>query len=61
MFGMFHDIGRLIMCINIPNRNWEVFVRSNSDNREVHLTEEKELGFDHDQLGGVLLRKWDLL
>ena len=49
MFGMIHDIGRLIMSINIPNRN-----------KDVHLTEAKELGFDHAQLGGALLRKWDL-
>jgi HD-like signal output (HDOD) protein len=48
------------MCINIPNRNWQIFVRSNSDNREKHLTEAKELGFDHAQLGVALLRKWDL-
>lgn len=60
MFGMLHDIGRLIMCMNIPNRNWEVLIRSNSDNKAVYLTEQEELGFDHAQLGGALLRKWDL-
>jgi HD-like signal output (HDOD) protein len=60
MFGMLHDIGRLIMCINIPNRNWEVLIRSNSDKKAVYLTEAEELGFDHAQLGGALLRKWNL-
>ncbi len=60
IFGMLHDIGRLIMCMNIPNRNIEVLIRSNSDNKAVHLIEAEELGFDHAQLGGALLRKWDL-
>lgn len=39
MFGMLHDIGRLVMCMSIPNRNWEVFIRSNSDKKAVHLIE----------------------
>ena len=60
MFGMLHDIGRLVMCMSIPNRNWEVFIRSNSDNKAVHLMEAAELGFDHAQLGAALLRKWGL-
>ncbi len=60
MFGMLHDIGRLIMCMNIPKRNLEVLNRSNSDNRAVFLIEREELGFDHAQLGGALLRKWKL-
>ncbi len=60
IFGMLHDIGRLVMCMNIPKRNCEILIRSNSDNRAVHLIEAEELEFDHGQLGGALLRKWNL-
>jgi hypothetical protein len=37
MFGMLQNNGRWIMSMNIPNRNWEVFSLSNSDNKAVHL------------------------
>lgn len=60
IFGMLHDIGRLVMCMNMPNRNCKILLQSNSDNKAVHVTEAEELGFDHAQLGGALLRKWDL-
>jgi len=58
--GLLHDIGRLVMCMNLPNRNWEILVRSNFTNEALHLTEAQELGFDHAQLGGALLRHWNL-
>lgn len=58
--GMLHDIGRLVMCVNMPNRTWEILIRSNLDNQALHLTEKQELGFDHAQLGGALLKKWNL-
>ncbi len=60
IFGLLHDIGRLVMCMTLPNRNWEILVRSNTECKPVHLVEAQELGFDHAQLGGALLRKWDL-
>lgn len=58
--GLLHDIGRLVMCVNMPNRSWEIFLRSKMDSIPVHLMEAQELGFDHAQLGGALLRKWNL-
>jgi putative nucleotidyltransferase with HDIG domain len=58
--SMLHDIGRLAMCQRIPNRTWEVLVRSNFENKPLHLTESEELGFDHAQVGGALLREWNL-
>jgi putative nucleotidyltransferase with HDIG domain len=58
--SMLHDIGRLVMCLKSPNRTWEVLVRSNFDNKPLHLMEAEELGFDHAQVGGALLRKWNL-
>ncbi|MBT5375325.1 MAG: HDOD domain-containing protein [Nitrospinaceae bacterium] len=58
--GLLHDIGRLVMCLQIPHRNWEFLIRSRSENKAVHLIEMNELGFDHAQLGGALLREWNL-
>ncbi len=58
--GLLHDIGRLILCMKIPDRTWEIHIQSKSDNRALHLTEVQELGFDHAQLGGALLKQWNL-
>jgi HD-like signal output (HDOD) protein len=58
--AMLHDIGRLVMCINIPSRTWEILVRSNFENKALHLMEKEELGFDHAQIGGALMREWNL-
>lgn len=58
--ALLHDIGRLVMCTMIPNRNWEVLVRSNLDNKAIHLVEAEELGFDHAEVGGTLLQEWNL-
>ena len=60
IFGLLHDVGRLVMCLKMPNRNWEILVRSDTECKPVHLVEMEELGFDHAQLGGVLLKKWNL-
>jgi HD-like signal output (HDOD) protein len=58
--ALLHDVGRLVMCMKIPHRNWENLVRSQSENKALHLVEMAELGFDHAQVGGALLREWNL-
>lgn len=58
--GLLHDIGRLVLCLKIPHRNWAILIRSDHDNSVLHLAETQELGFDHAQLGGALLKQWNL-
>ncbi len=57
---MLHDIGCLVMHMTIPHRNEEILVRSKSENKPLHLVEMNELGFNHAQAGGALLREWKL-
>jgi putative nucleotidyltransferase with HDIG domain len=58
--SLLHDIGRLVLCLKNPDQTWEILVRSNFEYKALHLVEKEELGFDHAQVGGALLRQWNL-
>ncbi len=58
--GILHDIGRLVMFINIPDLCREMIQVSRSDGRSLHEVERERLGFDHGDVGGTLLQRWKI-
>jgi len=58
--GLLHDIGRLVMCLKIPDqfRIAMDFARKSGD--RWYKAEAKYFGFDHGGVGGALLRAWNL-
>ncbi len=58
--GILHDIGRLIMCTKIPETAREMLTRCHNSGELVHKVEKEVLGFDHADVGEVLLKEWKL-
>jgi len=58
--GLLHDIGRLVMCLKIPDQFCIAmdFARKSGD--RWYKAEAKYFGFDHGGVGGALLRSWNL-
>jgi len=58
--GLLHDIGRLILFIQLPKVVSEVFNQARQDEMFLYKAEHELLGFDHATLGGMLLASWKL-
>jgi putative nucleotidyltransferase with HDIG domain len=58
--GILHDIGRLVMFITIPELCREMIEISRRDDKLLYDLEREQLGFDHGDVGGTLLRRWKL-
>jgi len=58
--GLLHDIGRLIMFMKIPELCQQALQESETSNTLLYEAEYKILGFDHANVGGLLLRQWQL-
>jgi HD-like signal output (HDOD) protein len=58
--GMLHDVGQVVMVAALP----EVSAQVQQDQRETgrlhRELERQQLGFDHAELGGALLKKWKI-
>lgn len=60
LMGLLHDIGRLIMFIHIPEQLNEYIQHCKSKNILLHHQEKQALGFDHADVGQLLLQSWSL-
>ena len=58
--GVLHDIGQLILCMKQPQITLRLLLEAHSFQEPLHEVEREELGFDHAELGGNLLKKWSL-
>lgn len=58
--GLLHDIGRLVICINVPQFFNEIFLKAKTENKSLLVAEQEFLGFGHDEVGGELLKRWKL-
>ncbi len=58
--GLLHDIGRLIIFLELPAQAKEIMSKCANSNLLLHKIELDVLGFDHARLGGMLLKKWKL-
>lgn len=58
--GLLHDIGRPVLINSLPERAIAAKDISENKKAQLHRAERITVGFDHAQLGGMLLRKWNL-
>ncbi|PIQ95451.1 MAG: phosphohydrolase [Nitrospinae bacterium CG11_big_fil_rev_8_21_14_0_20_56_8] len=58
--GILHDVGRLILFLNLPDKMKEAFSLYENDGGLLYEAERKVLGFDHSEVGGALIQTWNL-
>jgi HD-like signal output (HDOD) protein len=58
--GVLHDIGRIILYTKIPELFLELLVQSKNNGKLLYKVEREIMGFDHTDVGGILLREWKL-
>lgn len=58
--GIMHDIGRLIICIKIPKMFREVVLNCREHSELLFEGERRAIGFDHAEMGDVLLDEWKI-
>jgi putative nucleotidyltransferase with HDIG domain len=58
--GLLHDIGRLVLCLKVPDQLKVVLKFAQQSGDRWHRAEAKYFGFDHGGVGGALLRAWGL-
>jgi HD-like signal output (HDOD) protein len=58
--GMLHDIGQIILCLKLPQLSLRIQMELQTRQEPLQELEREELGFDHAELGGRLLNKWNL-
>jgi HD-like signal output (HDOD) protein len=57
--GLLHDIGRLIMFLGLPLNMTYAIGQSRKNGTPLFSTEEEILGYDHSEVGELLLEKWN--
>jgi HD-like signal output (HDOD) protein len=58
--GMLHDIGRLLLFMNLPKQSRAALMRCQQSEELLYQVERKEIGFDHATVGSALLQAWNL-
>jgi len=58
--GILHNIGRLVLCVQLPEDVETAFKQGMSSDLPLHLIEQKIFGFDHAALGALLLETWNV-
>lgn len=58
--GLMHDLGRLVIFMQAPEKANDIFVRYAEEDKPLCRIEEEVLGYTHAEVGGVLLAKWNL-
>lgn len=60
LMGLLHDIGRILMYIQIPDTMSDLIKESISSHVPLYKLEKKILGFDHGTIAQILLNEWKL-
>lgn len=58
--GLFHDIGRLVMFMEISDQMAAAFNHQKNNHCMLYQAEREISGFDHATLGGLLMKAWQL-
>jgi putative nucleotidyltransferase with HDIG domain len=58
--GILHDIGRLIMFSRASEKYSEIMLNCRQHKQLLFKAELETMGFDHAELGGALLKRWNL-
>jgi len=60
LIGLLHDVGRLVLLLRIPEEARSVLYAAQSEHALLYAVEQERLGFDHAEVGGLLLERWGL-
>ncbi len=60
MAGLMHDIGQMVVAVNLPEKWKNARQLAQKEGLEMHLAEERVLGADHAVIGAYLLGLWGL-
>jgi len=60
VLGVLHDIGRLLMFLNIPDQMRKVIKMAEQEKISLYEAEKKIIGFSHAEMGGFLMEAWNL-
>jgi len=58
--GLLHDIGSLLMYLKMPEEMSQVLQLQKTNGVELVKAEKEIIGYDHTEVGGGLLKKWNL-
>jgi len=58
--GLLHDIGSLLLYLKMPDEMSQALQLQKNDRLELAKAEKEIMGFDHTEVGGGLLKKWNL-
>jgi HD-like signal output (HDOD) protein len=58
--GMLHDVGQVVLATARPRVSRELLEAQRDTGRFYLELEREQLGFDHAELGGALLKKWKI-
>jgi putative nucleotidyltransferase with HDIG domain len=58
--GLLHDIGKTVISLNFSDQYEEVISEVYNEGARFQEVEEAKMGFDHTQVGSLVLRKWNL-
>lgn len=60
VMGILHDIGRLILFSNAAELMRMIMGNATRKNKALHVAERETMTFDHAEVGGALLKAWNL-
>lgn len=58
--GLMQNIGQLVLARNYPELFREILTKSSEEGLPYHEVERSLLGFDHGELGSLLIKDWNL-
>lgn len=56
--GLLHDIGRLVLYIQLPDLMSDLLAQSRSEQQLLYIGEQRRLSYTHAELGSRLLERW---
>jgi HD-like signal output (HDOD) protein len=56
--GLLHDVGRLVLLLQAPKSARQIYEIYSGGRMLLREAETRALGFDHQQIGGLLLQHW---
>ena len=58
--ALLHDVGKFAIAVNLPREYEKILQMQSSSGRVIAECERELLGFDHADLGGLMLARWEL-
>lgn len=58
--ALLHDVGKFAIAVNLPREYSLILQMCSSSGRHIAECERELLGFDHAELGGIMLARWEL-